>query len=119
MKHRVTRCGKGDRHEFDWGSITWFHSGDFTGSSEVSLGEVIIKSGCANPAHTHSNCEEVLLLLAGELHHTCGDETSYDLKPGDSICIQAGIPHNATTTSKCAARMIVAYSSAYREMQGE
>ena len=119
MKKRVVEITAADRHDFQWGSITWLQSGDFSGSEELTLGEVIIKSGKSNPMHTHANCEEVLYLLEGELEHSCGDETPYHLLPGGSICIQRGIPHNAICVSKEDARMVVAYSSAYREMQGE
>jgi len=119
MLKRVVGIDQGDRHEFEWGSITWLQSGAFSGSQELTLGEVVIKSGWANPMHTHSNCEEVLYLLEGELEHTCGDETPYHLTPGASICIGRKIPHNATCTSEVDARMVVVYSSAYREMQGE
>lgn len=119
MKKRTVNIAEGDRTEFDWGSITWLQSGGFSGSEETTLGEVVIKSGMSNPMHTHGNCEEVLYLLEGELDHTCGDEQPYHLTPGGSICIQRGIPHNATCTSECDARMVVAYSSAFREMKGE
>ena len=119
MKNRTTQVSSGDRHDFDWGSITWLHSGAFSGAEELTLGEVIIKAGLANPMHTHTNCEEILYLLEGELEHSCGDETPYHLTPGSSICIQRGIPHNAKCVSSNHARMVVAYSSANREMQGE
>ncbi|MDO8684649.1 MAG: cupin domain-containing protein [Armatimonadota bacterium] len=119
MKKRTVHIDEGDKREFDWGSITWLQSGEFSGSEELTLGEVIIKSGKSNPMHTHANCEEILYLLEGELEHSCGDENPYHLKPGGSICIQRGIPHNAKCISEKDARMVVAYSSAYREMQGE
>ena len=119
MKKRTVHLTEGAKTDLDWGSITWLHSGDFSGSEELTLGEVIIKSGRSNPVHTHSNCEEVLYLIEGELEHSCGDEAPYRLKPGGSICIQRGVPHNARCVSETDARMLVAYSSAYREMKGE
>ena len=119
MRKRVVGVTDGDRAGFPWGSITWLHSGAFSGSEELTLGEVVIREGKSNPTHTHSNCEEVLYLIEGELQHTCGDEPAHHLRPGDSICIQRGIPHNATCVSERDARMIVAYSSAFREMKGE
>ena len=119
MRQRLVHVTEADRHDFLWGSITWLHSGAFSGSEELTLGEVIIKAGKSNPMHTHANCEEVLYLLEGELEHTCGDEKPYRMKPGSSICIQRGVPHNAKCVGKVDARMVVAYSSAHREMQGE
>jgi quercetin dioxygenase-like cupin family protein len=119
MKKRVVNITDGERHDFEWGTITWLHSGGFSGSTELTVGEVIIKPGCANPVHIHPNCEEVLYLLEGELLHTCGDEEPYQLGPGDSICVERGILHNATSIGETDARMIVSFSSAQRKMQGE
>lgn len=119
MKNRVVHTSQGERHDFDWGSITWLHSGAFSGSEELTVGEVVIRAGCANPMHSHANCEEALYLIEGELEHSCGEEPVCMLGPGSSIMIQRGISHNAKCTSKQDARMIVAYSSAAREMQGE
>jgi quercetin dioxygenase-like cupin family protein len=119
MKSRVVHVTEASKHNFDWGTITWLHSGASSGSEELTLGEVVIKSGCANPMHSHSNCEEALYLLEGELQHSCGDEPSYLLQPGSAIVIQRGIPHNAKCISDCDAKMVAAYSSPAREMQGE
>jgi quercetin dioxygenase-like cupin family protein len=119
MKKRVVNIKDADRHDFDWGSITWLHSGPFSGSEELTVGEVVIKSGHCNPVHIHPNCEEVLYLLDGELEHSCGDETPYHLSPGESICVQRNVLHNATCVSENDARMMVSFSSAFREMKGE
>lgn len=119
MMKRVVHVSECEKHNFDWGTITWLHSGAFSGSEELTVGEVVIRAGCSNPMHTHDNCEEALYLLEGELDHSCGDEPSYKLGPGSAIMIQRGIPHNAKCISECDARMIVAYSSANREMRGE
>ncbi len=116
---RVVHASEGEKHSFDWGSITWLHSGAFSGSEELTVGEVVIRAGCSNPMHIHANCEEALYLLEGELEHTCGDEPDYRLKPGSAIVVPRGVRHNARCISDRDARMIVAYSSPAREMQGE
>lgn len=118
MKKRAVHVSEGEHNVFDWGSITWLHSGAFSGSEELTMGEVVIRAGCSNPMHTHANCEEALYLLEGELEHSCGSEAPCSLRPGSAIVIQRGIPHNARCTSECDARMIVAYSSPAREMKG-
>jgi len=119
MKKKVVDVSSGEEHSFVWRSITWLHSGAFSGSEELTIGEVVIKAGYSNPMHTLANCEEALYLLEGELDHSCGDEPGYRLLPGSSIAIQRGIPHNAKCVSDCDARMIVAYSSPCRETNAE
>jgi quercetin dioxygenase-like cupin family protein len=104
-------------HE-DWGSLCWL-AGHKVGNAEgLTLGRVVIKPGMSNPRHVHPNCEEALYLMAGRLEHTLGDETVV-LEAGDTIVLDAGVPHNATSTGDVDADMIVAYSSGERGFELE
>ena len=118
MDRKVTHAADTPAQTFPWGEIRWLHSGE-TGAEGLTVGQVIINPGRGNSIHSHPNCEEVLYLIAGELEHTCGDEGTYTLKPGMSIHIPAGVKHNARCTSAEPARMLVAYSSAHRQVSEE
>jgi quercetin dioxygenase-like cupin family protein len=118
MEGRVTSVSDASPVEYPWGRITWLHNGE-TGAEGLTVGEVIINPGQANAVHAHPNCEEVLYLISGELEHTCGEEGPYHLKPGMSIRIPSGVRHNARCTSAEPARMLVVYSSAYRQVSDE
>ena len=118
MDKRVASVSDASPVTFLWGRITWLHSGE-TGAEGLTVGEVIINPGQSNAVHSHPNCEEVLYLISGELDHTCGDEGIYHLTPGMSIRIPKGVRHNARCTSAEPARMLVVYSSAYREVAEE
>jgi len=118
MDRKVVDSADVPTQEFAWGKIAWLHNGE-TGAEGLTVGEVIINPGQANAVHAHPNCEEVLYLISGELEHTCGDEGPYHLKPGMSIRIPKGVRHNAHCTSAEPARMLVAYSSAYRQVSNE
>ena len=98
-----------------WGSISWMISGSLGNSGTMTFGRVVIKAGHSNPRHAHTNCDEILYLLSGVLEHTYGDEKVV-MKAGDSISVPKNIVHNATALGGEDAVMIVAYSSAYREM---
>lgn len=104
---------------FSWGRITWLQSAAVSGAEELTFGEVIIEPGQRNDSHIHPNCEEVLYLVAGVLEHAIGDSELYTLDPGDSIWIPRGAKHWAKCVSPEPARMVVAYSSAEREVRGE
>ncbi len=97
----------------DWGSLIWLANRKIGNAEGLTLGRVIIKKGCSNPRHSHPNCEEALYLLSGRLEHTLGDEKVI-LGPGDTIVLNAGVPHNATSIGQEDADMIVAYSSGVR-----
>ena len=107
-----------DRIVEDWGSLTWLAGQKIGNAQGLTLGRVVIRKGQSNPRHSHPNCEEVLYLLKGRLEHTLGDEKVI-LAPGDTIVLDAGIPHNATSIGEEDADMIVAYSSGARGFQPE
>lgn len=118
MTKRLTHLDRVEAHVFPWGQIKWLHNAS-TSAEELTVGEVIINPGHENAFHGHPNCEEVLVLLSGELVHSCGDEEPYSMTPGTAICIPRRVKHNARCVSSSPARMIVAYSSAMRETSEE
>ncbi len=101
-----------------WGSLTWLASGGLTGSANLTLGRVVIRRGECNPRHSHSNCQEVLYLLAGRLEHEAGGEW-VTLEAGDTLVVDAGVPHHARSVGECDAEMIVAYDAGERRFQRE
>ena len=119
MDKKIINPSEMETQTFTWGRITWLHSGEVSGAEGLTFGEVIINSGQQNGAHVHPNCEEILYLISGELVHTYEGEEPYHLTPGMSIRIPAGIKHNAKCVSSEDARMVVAYSSAYRQVENE
>lgn len=108
--------GEGDRHAFDWGEICWMVSGARGNSGTMTFGRVVIKSGRSNPAHSHGNCEEVLYLVAGKLEHRVGQE-SFIMEAGDTLMVPKGVAHRAHALGHEDAVMVVAYSSAERQIQ--
>ena len=109
---------EGGRIVEDWGSLTWLAGGKIGNAEGLTVGRVIIRKGMSNPKHSHPNCEEALYLLRGRLEHTLGDETVV-LAAGDTIVLNAGVPHNARSIGEEDADMIVAYSSGVRGFQAE
>ncbi len=61
------------------------------GATEVSVIRQRQHPGGANPAHTHDR-EEVMVLLAGKVNVTVGDE-SVGLVAGDAVIVPAQTPH--------------------------
>ena len=118
MTTKPTKPTDGEILDFDWGRIVWLVSRSLGNSTTLTFGRVTIKAGLANPRHRHPNCDEILHLVAGRLEHTLGDET-FTMEPGDSISIPTGIMHNARSVGDEDAEMIIAFSSADRETEGE
>jgi quercetin dioxygenase-like cupin family protein len=118
MTNTPKKPADGDVLDFDWGRIVWLVSHSLGNSDTMTFGRVTIKSGHANPRHRHPNCDEILHLLSGRLEHSLGDER-FIMEPGDSISIPTGIVHNARSVGDEDAVMVIAFSSADRETEGE
>jgi quercetin dioxygenase-like cupin family protein len=97
-----------------WGSLNWLASAGIGNAEGVTVGHVTIQAGCSNPRHSHTACEEVLVLLRGRLEHSIGDETVL-LEAGDTLTVAAHVPHGAVNVGDEDAEMIVAYSSGVRD----
>jgi len=111
---QVVREGDEDRKEFPWGEITWLANAALGSSPEMTFGKVVIESGKSNPAHSHSNCWELLYLLKGRLRHHFGEESA-EMGPGDLAVVPPGLAHWAETVSEEDAVMVVAYSTGSRQ----
>lgn len=118
MEDRITDAATAEAVEYPWGRITWLQSSE-TGAQKLTVGQVVIDPGQANPVHSHPNCEEALYLISGELDHALGADEMLHMTPGMSILIPKGVKHNARCTSAEPAVMMVAYSSANREIENE
>ena len=97
----------------DWGSLRWLAGKRVGNASGLTLGRVIIKPGRSNPPHRHPNCEEALYLLKGRLRHFMGGEEVI-LEAGDTLVVDASVPHYAVNIGEEDADMIVAYSAGER-----
>ena len=119
--HYALRSGKDaerDKVVEKWGSLNWLAGNKIGNAQGVTVGRVTIKKRQSNPRHSHFNCEEVLYLLKGRLEHSMGDEKVV-LEPGDTLVVNAGVPHDAVSIGEADADMIVAYSSGDRDFVAE
>ena len=111
----VIAVDSNDAQQFSWGLIQWLCSGEISQEAEMTFGYVEIDAGQKNPRHYHPNSDEVLYLMAGELHHSLND-TVHHLKPGMAIHIPRGVEHDAVNKTDQVARMVVAYPTQDRQV---
>lgn len=119
MQPAVRSLDEMETEEFPWGTITWLVSGAISNSETMTFGRVVIRTGQGNAEHLHDNCDEILHLLEGELEHAAGPGCVFHMKPGDTITLPAGTAHCARSVGDRDAVMVVAYSSAYRQVKNE
>lgn len=106
--------GQPDSH--DWGHLNIFADHASMELEGVTIGRVRINRGRSNPLHIHDNCDEVIILLEGELEQMVGDE-SVHMKPGDVLVVPTGIPHRATSAGEVDADMVIVYNNGDRHYQ--
>ncbi len=105
--------------DFAWGRLTWFVSGPQGSARALTVGRCEIRPGCENPRHLHPNCEEVLHVLQGEISHRIEGGEEVVMRAGDTISIPPHLKHNAHNLGASDAVMLICFSSAERQIQGE
>lgn len=99
---------------FEWGQLRWFANGQIGNSQTMTVGQCLIKPGCANFRHSHPNCEEILQVTSGQIIHSLADE-SFPMGPGDTIVIPPNIVHNARNVGEDDAVMTIVFSTPERK----
>ena len=103
----------------EWGRLTWYANRKLGNSTHVTLGICEIKPGCANPMHSHPNCEEVLRVSKGRIMHTVEDGKEIEMCEGDAITVPVNFPHQARNIGDTDAVLLIAFTSADRQVKGE
>ena len=114
----VVRAGECEVMEADWGRLTWYASRKLGNSTHMTLGVCEIRPDCANPKHSHPNCEEVLRVARGRILHTA-EGGDVELREGDAIAVPVNFPHNARNIGDGDAVLLIAFTSADRQVKGE
>ncbi len=100
--------------QFAWGSMCWLSSTSTTGAKATSVARLVIDPGKKTESHLHPDCEEVLLLVRGQIEHEVdGTKVPHDL--GTCVVIPTGVAHHSTNPGSQSAELIVVYGSGSRE----
>jgi len=113
----ILKAKSAEKVKAKWGTLTWYANKNLENSTKMTTGMCIIKPGCENPLHKHSNCYEILTLIEGKILHHIDGKRIIPMKPGDTISIPPGIPHKAKNIGKSNAIMFIAFNSANRKMK--
>ena len=116
---KVLRAGETEAADFDWGKLFWYASGKLGNSKHMTIGKCVIGPGAENPGHHHPNCEEVLHVLSGRIAHYMGGSDPVEMGPGDTITLPANLSHRAENIGEEDAVLMIAFSSADRQVVGE
>jgi quercetin dioxygenase-like cupin family protein len=111
---QITRSSEYASVAEDWGRLLWGVSHSQGNSEKLTVGWCVLEPGKANGRHYHPNCEEVLIVIEGEIVHSWNADHAC-MNEGDAIVVPAGVVHNATNVGERDARLLICFSSATRE----
>ena len=80
----------------------------YHGSASLRIGVVTIASMSRVPRHTHTNTEEAMVLLEGELEALVGSQRM-TIGPGDVVLAPAGSVHGFVNRSDSPARLLFVF----------
>ena len=78
------------------------------GSDSLRVGEVTIAAKSRVPRHTHTNTEEAMVLLEGELQALVGSQRE-NIGAGDVVLAPAGTVHGFVNLSDSPARLLFVF----------
>ena len=82
------------------------------GNRAQSLAEATVRPGMRTALHRHGATEEIYCITHGRGRMTLCAAT-FDVKPGDTVCIQPGTPHCIENTGEEALRILCACAPPY------
>ena len=101
-----------DRNRGDDGSSPGLESfsivDEARGSDHLRVGEVTVAPKSRVPRHTHTNTEEAMVLLEGELQALVGSQRQ-NIAPGDVVLAPAGTVHGFINLSDAPARLLYVF----------
>lgn len=103
----------------DWGQLIWYASRKQGNTDYLTLGRCIIYPDRSNPRHFHPNCDEILTVMQGTIHHTWNNGEVIEMSEGDTIMIPVGVQHQARNVGTTNAILLIAFTSADRQTIGE
>jgi quercetin dioxygenase-like cupin family protein len=111
---QVRRRGAGAEERMEYGGVRWVVRQGEPPGAETTLGIATFNPGMGNVEHVHPNCEEIVLVLRGEVEHTLADQRT-TLAAGDLIVVPRDAPHRLRCISDEPAEVCVIFSSPERQ----
>lgn len=110
----LVHAGAVSEERFEWGTLTWLCNATLSPGAEQTLGICRLLPGVRNPLHYHPNCEELLYMISGTGRHSY-DGKMFELRPGSTIRIPAGVSHNLENTGDEPIICLICFSSGDRQ----
>jgi quercetin dioxygenase-like cupin family protein len=98
---------------YDWGAVKWVVDDNVVAGSAQSFGVVQINPGKTNPAHWHTNAQEIVHMLQGECDVDTADGP-IKIRAGETLFIPVHEHHELTNTGWEPAVYVCSFSNSGR-----
>ena len=88
----------------DWGELRWLSNPPTTGAGQLTVIDVTLAPGKGHNFHKHTDQEELLLIIAGQVEQWV-DREKRILSAGDSAFVPAGVVHASFNAGSGEARI--------------
>jgi quercetin dioxygenase-like cupin family protein len=109
----LTDMRKLEAVNYDWGAVKWVCNDKLAPGCCQSVGYVFVLPGKTNPQHYHTNSQEVVFMLSGEIDVIVGKE-KYTLKAGQTAVIPLGVKHIVVNNGWEPATYVASFSASNR-----
>lgn len=101
--------GSTNIQHFNWGTVSWLHEPDYSGSERLSIGMVVFYPYKNHDIHTHTGEEQVMLCLEGTGEHII-DNKKTTIEPGMVIYCPPFCDHEVSNKSDKPLKLLIIYS---------
>jgi len=93
--------------------MTWLVDDEIRPGTGLSVAKMTVEPGQTSELHSHSNCEEIIVLQSGQIRQRVGDEW-FEMSEGDHHVIPMGKAHQTQNIADEAAQLLLVYSDGVR-----
>ena len=110
-----TRIISSRTETFPWGAMVWLADASSDPELTTSTARMTVHAGQTSPAHSHSNCTEVISVLAGAVVVVIDGTRNGPLSEHQSVRVPPGTVHFMINERDIEAELVVTYSSGERD----
>lgn len=105
MPGKFISASEAAREKLSWGSLAWCCRPEGIGAEKLVVIEVTLAPGGGHAFHKHSEQEEVIYVVAGQVEQWL-DQEKRTMGPGDSVFIPGDVVHASFNKSAQDAKLL-------------
>ncbi len=101
---------------YPWGKMEWLSGSEIGNASSISVARMFVLPGAQSESHRHSNCEEAIVVVKGEVE-VQRDAQSSRHSSGECVVVPAGAAHRLRNIGETEAEVMLMYGAGKRKYE--